>query len=163
MRTAIITSAVLAGAVGATGLFGALAGAAQATTGQATQAQLAQPVPDGDGDDFLVADPEGASVRSGPGPEYDIVHSLDYGDAVQYQEETDEQVISYTGTTATDTAGYTATDTAGFTAMTEESASESSAAYVVRRVSDTLGPTTEESSWMQVEDGYVWMGDVRPE
>ncbi|UBU11294.1 hypothetical protein [Nonomuraea gerenzanensis] len=123
MRTTITKFAVV-GAVGVTGLLGAAATAqadvgagqvraqADVDAGQVRSqadvgvghgpAQAAQPVPDDD--DLRVADPEGAPVRAGPGPAYDIVDRMEYGEAVQYDETTgyvemtDEEAAGLAGT-----------------------------------------------------------------
>ncbi|GAA2206522.1 hypothetical protein GCM10009850_019800 [Nonomuraea monospora] len=245
MRTTITKFAV-AGAVGVTGLLGAAA-TAQADVGAGqVSAHAAQPVPPDDDDDLRVADPEGAPVRAGPGPAYEIVDRMSYSEPVQYEEMagyiemTQEEAAQIAGimpsgempsgqmmpggempsgempggetmpggempsgemmpggevpsgemvpggempggeivpggeTDGDDTSGGSAAhdvygemntgDLSGSSAATPGQATTSyPAAYVVQQVANAIGPSTSEDAWLDVGDGYVWLGDVEPD
>ncbi|MEV0829216.1 SH3 domain-containing protein [Nonomuraea rubra] len=247
MRTTI-TKLAIAGAAGATGLLGAATTAhADVATGQ-VRAQAAQPMPEDD--DLRVADPEGAPVRAGPGPAYEVVGRMDYGEPVQYDETTgyvemtEEEATQIaelmagedipaamptveeaaemaaaaeaaaaemaagqmaagdmpsaempsaempagqmpssdmpsgemaTGEMATgdntsgDSAAHdvysemTADDPAASMAVPAQTATTTyPAAYVIQQIANAIGPSTSESAWLNVDDGYVWLGDVEP-
>ncbi|MBB6547419.1 SH3 domain-containing protein [Nonomuraea rubra] len=255
MRTTI-TKLAIAGAAGATGLLGAATTAqADVATGQVrTQAdvvagpvrvQAVQPMPEDD--DLRVADPEGAPVRAGPGPAYEVVGRMDYGEPVQYDETTgyvemtEEEATQIaelmagedipaamptveeaaemaaaaeaeaaaaemaagqmatgdmpsaemptgempagqmpssdmpsgemaTGdNTSGDSAAHdvysemTADEPAASTAVPAQAATTTyPAAYVIQQIANAIGPSTSESAWLNVDDGYVWLGDVEP-
>ncbi|GAA4960512.1 hypothetical protein HD597_012576 [Nonomuraea thailandensis] len=195
------------------------------------RAQVAQPIPDDDDDDGLrVADPEGAPVRAGPGPAYEVVDRMNYGDPVQYDETTGyvemtEQEAAQiaellvgdaipgaampatqdaaqltaseaaaaemaagqmttgqmttgdmpSGEMATDNglsgdsaahdvySEMTADDLAPSIAVPAQPTTTYPAAYVVQQVANALGPSTSESAWLNVDNGYVWLGDVEPD
>ncbi|MGN9844321.1 SH3 domain-containing protein [Nonomuraea sp. H19] len=93
MRTSAITF-VLAGAVGATGLLGLTQANAAAAQGAAvrTAPVPAQPEPE-PGIDLVVADPEGAPVRSGPGPDYEILYRTRYGEKLDYDKKATDEVV----------------------------------------------------------------------
>ncbi|MFB4270622.1 SH3 domain-containing protein [Nonomuraea sp. GTA35] len=199
MRTTI-TKLAIAGAAGVTGLLGAAATAqADAGTGPVrtqddvgtgqvrtqddagagqVRTQAVQPMADDD-DGLRVADPEGAPVRAGPGPAYEVVDRMDYGEPVQYDETTgyvemtEEEAAQIAELTAGDDMpgdsaaydvyrGLTGDDMAASAPVPAQAASGYPAAYVVQQVADAIGPSTSESAWLNVDNGYVWLGDVEP-
>jgi hypothetical protein len=146
-------------------------------TGQ-VRTQAAQPTADDDG--LRVADPEGAPVRAGPGPAYEVVDRMDYGEPVQYDETTgyvemtEEEAAQIAELMAGDDMpgdsaaydvyrGLTGDDIAASAAVPAQAASGYPAAYVVQQVADAIGPSTSESAWLNVDNGYVWLGDVEPD
>jgi hypothetical protein len=59
--------------------------------------------------------------------------------------------------------GLTGDEIAASAAVPAQAASGYPAAYVVQQVADAIGPSTSESAWLNVDNGYVWLGDVEPD
>jgi hypothetical protein len=55
-------------------------------------------------------------------------------------------------------------DGSSYVSMTDQTATASySPVYVVQQATDAIGPSTSETAWLDVDNGYVWLGDVEPD